>query len=74
MHRAFRTILPIAFAMALGLLVLSWSVQAWLGRALTVGEWFAAGVAVVALVSFWIQARRQRDRRRIQDMRDSALW
>lgn len=74
MNRALRTLLFAVAVAAVGLLVLSWVVQAALGRMLTVGEWLAACVALAVAVSLWVQTRRQRDRRRIEDMRDSALW
>jgi membrane protein implicated in regulation of membrane protease activity len=37
-------------------------------------EWVLAAVAGVAAIAVYMQAWRLRHRRKIEDMRDSALW
>ena len=74
MNRALRTFLPTAAVVAACLFVVSWIAQAWMGRALGVGEWAGLVVAGAVVVTARVKARRQRNRRKIEDMRDSALW
>jgi membrane protein DedA with SNARE-associated domain len=61
-------------AWAVCLLGLSWLAEAGLGRALSVGEWLVLGVLLTLLAGLAVRRYRQRHRRRLQDMRDSALW
>jgi hypothetical protein len=53
---------------------LSWLAEALLGRALGAGEWVLLGLFLVALTGVAVRRYRLRHRRRLQDMRDSALW
>lgn len=45
-----------------------------LGRALSTWETVLAGGALLVVVALIVQSRLQRERRKLQDMRDSALW
>ncbi|MDR7096333.1 hypothetical protein [Hydrogenophaga laconesensis] len=45
-----------------------------LDRALTTWETVLVGGALLAVVAVIVQGRLQRRRRKLQDMRDSALW
>lgn len=45
-----------------------------LGRALATWETVLIGAALLAVVVAVVQSRLQRQRRKLQDMRDSALW
>ncbi len=82
MHPSHRPTMPrhlplIAIATAawgLCLLIVAWLVAALLGRALTMGELVLIGVLLLVAAVFIVQSRLQRDRRKMQDMRDSALW
>ncbi|MCV0439178.1 MAG: hypothetical protein K5880_11130 [Hydrogenophaga sp.] len=73
----FRRLSLIAIAIAVwaaGLAAIAWVAAAWLGRALSTGEGVLVGVALAIAVFVVVQGRLQRDRRKLQDMRDSALW
>ncbi len=61
-------------AWATCLVGLSWLAAAWLGRALSLAEWVLLGLALVVVLAVIVRGYRQRNRRRLQDMRDSALW
>lgn len=63
-----------AAAWGVCLLALSWLASVWLGRSLSTGELVLVGLALMGVVAFVVQGRLQRDRRKMQDMRDSALW
>lgn len=63
-----------SLALAICLLGLSWLAEALLGRALGAGEWVLLGLFLVALTGVAVRRYRLRHRRRLQDMRDSALW
>jgi membrane protein DedA with SNARE-associated domain len=63
-----------AAAWTVCLLALSWLASVWLGRSLSTGELMLVGAALVVVVAVVVQGRLQRDRRKMQDMRDSALW
>lgn len=56
------------------LLSLSWLAEAGLGRALSAVEWLLLGVVLTVLTGWALRRYRLRHRRRLQDMRDSALW
>ncbi len=74
MSPAWRPLSIALIGVAAGLLAASWGAKAWLGRWLDwdelAGVTLALGVGAVA----WVRARRQRERRRLRDLRDSALW
>jgi HAMP domain-containing protein len=74
MLRSFPYIALAAAAIAVCLLGLSWLMTVWLGRHLSVGELVVAGVLLVAALVYGLSAWRSRNRRKVQDMRDSALW
>lgn len=63
-----------AVAWAVCLMGIAWLGAAVLGRALSTGETVLVGVVLTVVVVIVVQARLQRDRRKIEDMRDSALW
>lgn len=46
----------------------------WLDRSLSLGELVLVGVLLLVAAAFVVHDRLQRDRRKLQDMRDSALW
>ena len=70
--------LPLIIAAATGWAVcltgISWIASVWLGRALSIAETVLVGVVLVAVVAVIVQGRLQRKRRKLDDMRDSALW
>jgi membrane protein DedA with SNARE-associated domain len=70
--------LPLIIAAATGwaacLTGIAWIASVWLGRALSIGETVLIGAALGVVVAVVVQARLQRKRRKIDDMRDSALW
>ncbi|WP_439519464.1 hypothetical protein [Hydrogenophaga sp.] len=75
MNRSLLNALIAAAAVAaVCLLVLGWMLQVLLERPLTPVEWTLAAVAGVAAIAVYMQTWRQRHRRKIEDMRDSALW
>ncbi len=63
-----------ALLWAICLLGLSWLAEAGLGRALSAGEWLLLGLVLTVLAGLAWRRHRQQHRRRLQDMRDSALW
>ncbi len=75
MNRTLLNALIAAAAVAsVCLLALGWMLQLLLERPLTPVEWVLAAVAGVAAIAVYMQAWRLRHRRKIEDMRDSALW
>jgi hypothetical protein len=48
--------------------------QVWLERTLTLGEWVMAVLVGVVVIGMYMQGWRARSRRKLEDMRDSALW
>ena len=60
------------WAVSLSAVVLLASVL--LDRALSLWETLLVGGALLAVVAVIVQGRLQRQRRKLQDMRDSALW
>lgn len=75
MNRALWPILLVTAAVvAVVLFALSWVVQVWLERSFTGGEWAVVGATGVLAVAVYLQGRRQRERRKLLEMRDSALW
>ncbi|WP_439590674.1 hypothetical protein [Hydrogenophaga sp.] len=69
-----RSLILFALAWAVCLLGLSWLAETGLGRSLSMGEWLLLGVVLSVLAGLAMRRYRQRHRRRLQDMRDSALW
>jgi membrane protein DedA with SNARE-associated domain len=63
-----------ATAWGLCLAVVAWLASVWLDRSLSIGELVLIGVLFLVAAVFIVQDRMQRDRRKMQDMRDSALW
>ena len=63
-----------AAAIAACLLGFSWLMSVFLGRHLSLGELAAATVLLVAALAYGLSVLRVRNRRKVQDMRDSALW
>lgn len=63
-----------AAAWGLCLAVAVWLASVWLDRSLSLGELMLAGLLLLVPTVFIVQDRLQRDRRKLQDMRDSALW
>lgn len=61
-------------AWCLCLAVVAWLASVWLARSLSIGELVLAGLLLLVPTVFIVQDRLQRDRRKLQDMRDSALW
>jgi membrane protein YdbS with pleckstrin-like domain len=61
-------------AWGLCLAIVAWLAAVWLGRSLSFGELVLVGVLFLVAAVFIVQDRMQRDRRKMQDMRDSALW
>jgi hypothetical protein len=61
-------------AWGLSLAVVAWLASVWLDRSLSIGELALAGLLLLVPTVFIVQDRLQRDRRKLQDMRDSALW
>jgi uncharacterized membrane protein (GlpM family) len=61
-------------AWGLCLAVVAWLASVWLDRSLSIGELVLAGLLLLVPTFFIVQDRLQRDRRKLQDMRDSALW
>lgn len=70
--------LPLIIAAAAGwaacLTGIVWVASAWLGRALSIAETVLLGGMLGVVVAVIVQARLQRKRRKLDDMRDSALW
>ena len=63
-----------AVAWGLCLAVVAWLASVWLDRSLSIGELVLVGLLLLVAAVFIVQSRLQRDRRKLQDMRDSALW
>lgn len=63
-----------SLALAICLLGLSWLAEVLLDRPLGVGEWVLLGLVLIAITAVAVRRFRLRHRRRLQDMRDSALW
>lgn len=82
MHPSHRPTMPrhlplIAIAVAtwgLCLAVVAWLAAVWLDRSLSLGELVLVGLLLLVPAAFIVQSCLQRDRRKMQDMRDSALW
>lgn len=74
MLRSLPYIALAAAAIAACLLGLSWLMSVWLGRHLSLGELALACALLVVVVAAAMSALRSRSRRKIEDMRDSALW
>lgn len=70
--------LPLIIAAAAGwaacLTGIAWVLSAWLGRALSIAETVLLGGTLGVVVAVIVQVRLQRQRRKLDDMRDSALW
>lgn len=73
-HSRFATLALAALAWALGLAAVAWLASATLNRPLSVLEWLLGGAVLGIAVIVFATQRRQRRRREIEDMRDSALW
>lgn len=67
-------IVAAAVAWAACLAGIAWLASAWLGRALSIAETVLVGGTLGVVVAVIVQARLQRQRRKLDDMRDSALW
>jgi membrane protein DedA with SNARE-associated domain len=63
-----------AAAWGLCLALVAWLASVWLDRSLSTGELVLVGVLLLVAAGFIVQDRLQRDRRKLEDMRDSALW
>jgi hypothetical protein len=74
MLRSLPSIALAAAAIAACLLGLSWLTSVWLGRHLSLGELAAATVLLLVALACGLSVWRTRNRRKVQDMRDSALW
>ena len=74
MPRHLRLIAIATAAWGLCLAVVAWLASVWLDRSLSIGELVLAGLLLLVPTVFIVQDRLQRDRRKLQDMRDSALW
>lgn len=61
-------------AWGLSLALVAWLAAVWLDRSLSFGELVLVGVLLLVATVFIVHDRLQRDRRKLQDMRDSALW
>lgn len=59
---------------AVCLLGLSWLAEAGMGRRLSLSEWLLLGVVLAVPGGLAWRSHRRQHRRRLQDMRDSALW
>ncbi|MDO8889734.1 MAG: hypothetical protein Q8M80_11295 [Hydrogenophaga sp.] len=74
MLRSLPYIALAAAAIAACLLGISWLMSVWLGRHLGFGELAVACVLLLIVLGGVLSVRRSRSRRKIEDMRDSALW
>ncbi len=74
MLRSLPYIALAAAGIALSLLGLSWLMSVWLGRHLSLGELAVASALLLVALGFGRSVWRSRSRRKIEDMRDSALW
>ena len=74
MLRSLPYIALAAAAIAACLLGFSWLMSVWLGRHLNLGELAVACVLLLIVLGAAMSVMRSRSRRKIEDMRDSALW
>lgn len=74
MLRSLPYIALVALGIAVCLLGLSWLTSLWLGRHLRLGEMIVVTLLMVAALAGALRVWRTRNRRKIEDMRDSALW
>lgn len=74
MLRSLPYILLIAAGIAACLLAFSWLMSVMFGRHLGVGELAVACVLLLGATGGVVSVWRSRSRRKIEDMRDSALW
>ncbi len=74
MFRHQRLFATAALAWALSLLLVAWVLGVWLNRSLGLAELMLTGLLLLLPVVFVVIDRLQRDRRKIDGMRDSALW
>lgn len=74
MLRSLPYIALAAAAIAASLLGFSWLMSVWLGRHLSVGELVVGTGLLVVVLVYGLSVWRTRNRRKVQDMRDSALW
>jgi len=75
MNRTLLSALIAAAAVAaVCMLAITWALQVWLERTLTLGEWVMAVLVGVVVIGMYMQGWRARSRRKLEDMRDSALW
>lgn len=74
MKRSLPYIALAAIGIAACLLGLSWLMSRLLGRHLSMGEAITVTVLLLVGLGFALSAWRTRNRRKLEDMRDSALW
>lgn len=74
MLRSLPYIAFVAAGIAACLLGFSWLMSVWLGRHLGLGELAVATVLLLVAFAVGRSVWRSRSRRKIEDMRDSALW
>lgn len=74
MLRSLPYIALAAAAIAACLLGFSWLTSVWLGRHLSLGELAGATLLLLVALAYGLSVWRTRNRRKVQDMRDSALW
>lgn len=74
MLRSLPYIALAAAAIAGCLLGFSWLMSIWIGRHLSLGELAVSTVLLLAALAYGLSVLRLRNRRKVQDMRDSALW
>jgi membrane protein DedA with SNARE-associated domain len=74
MHRHLPLIAIAAIAWSFCMGLVAWLAAVWLDRSLSIGELVLVGLLFLVAAVFIVLDRLQRDRRKLQDMRDSALW
>ncbi|QHE75058.1 hypothetical protein [Hydrogenophaga sp. PBL-H3] len=74
MLRSLPYIALTAAGIAVCLLAFSWLMSVWWGRHLGWGELVAASLLLMVALGVGLSVWRSRSRRKIEDMRDSALW
>ncbi|MBT9464436.1 hypothetical protein [Hydrogenophaga sp.] len=74
MLRSLPYIALTAAGIAVCLLAFSWLTSVWLGRHLGWGELVVASLLLLVVLAVGRSIWRSRSRRKIEDMRDSALW
>jgi hypothetical protein len=74
MLRSLPYIALAAAGIAACLLGFSWLMSVWVGRHLSLGELALVTVLLVGAMVYGLSVWRTRNRRKVQDMRDSALW